>query len=252
MPLIARSCRDERTCWKDALVNDRRSADELRAVAEPAWSKIEMLIEGARSVVQVLDADESRRDVALEAIQVTTGSFLGAVVGHCGALLVDHSWLRVLGAGADGIPGVHEANRLTGVPPPLLVVAWDVLGGRFAVNGGGLAGEPGEVFFWAPDTLDWMGLGFGYGAFIAWALSDQLPTFYSSLRWPGWEAEVSAILADQGLSVFPPPFTAEGRDLSRASRRAIPMAELHVYLADVAQRVQDLPEGASFRLHVKE
>jgi len=230
----------------------RRSADDLRAVAEPAWSKVEALVQAAPTVVRVLNAAESRRDVALEALQVTTASFLGAIVGHCGALLVDHAWLRILGAGAHDVPGVHEANPLTGEPPPLLVVAWDVLGGQFAINGGELAAEPGEVCYWAPDTLDWMGLGNGYGAFITWALSDQLPAFYASLRWPGWEREVTALRDDQGLSIYPPPFTTQGHDLGRSTRAPVAIAELHVYLADAARQLRDIPDGSQFKLDVTE
>ena len=38
---------------------------------------------------------------------VSSGSLLGAMVRECGALLVDHGWLRILGAGAAGLPGVR-------------------------------------------------------------------------------------------------------------------------------------------------
>jgi hypothetical protein len=229
-----------------------RSADVLRAVADEAWPEIETLIEGAPSEVRVLGADLLRRDVALEALQVTTASFLGAIVAECGALVVDHGWLLVLGAGAAGLPGVHEANILTGGPPPVLEVAWDVLGGRFAINGGGLDAAPGEVCYWGPDTLHWTGIGGGHAAFIAWALSDALTEFYSPLRWPGWEREVAALEPDRGLSLFPPPYTAEGHEPGRVSRSAAPITELHALYADIARQVGDAPDGSQFRITITE
>lgn len=82
----------------------------------------------------VLPCDLSRRDLALEALQVSTGSFLGALVGECGALLVDHGWLRVLGAGAAGLPGVHGAHAPGGEPPPFLDVAWDAIASRAPIS----------------------------------------------------------------------------------------------------------------------
>jgi hypothetical protein len=51
-----------------------------------------------------------------------------------------------------------------------LEVAWDVMGGRFAINGGGLDAEVGEVCYWGPDSLDWTGIGGGHFGFVGWAL----------------------------------------------------------------------------------
>jgi hypothetical protein len=50
--------------------------------------------------------------------------------------------------------------------------------------------------------------------------------FYQALRWPGWAAEVAAVPRDHGIHTFPPPWTAEGKDLAAVSRRAIPLSEL--------------------------
>jgi hypothetical protein len=231
---------------------DRRSADELRLVPDPAWPQIEALIAGSPLNVQVLSTDVTRCDVALEALQVTSRSLLGAVVGECAALIVDNGWLRILGAGGDGLPGVHEANRSSEGPPPLLDVAWDVLGGRFAINGGGLDAPPGEVCYWGPDTLDWTPIGGGHTDFIAWALSDAMADFFATLRWPSWEREVADLPLNQGLSLMPPPFTAEGRNLARAGRSAVPLSELHRYYDDMADQLNSLPDGARFHLNVTE
>lgn len=60
-----------------------------------------------------------------------------------GGLLVDHGWFRVLGGGCTQLPDLAAGNDLGppaagAEPPPLLTAAFDVPGGRFAVNGGGL------------------------------------------------------------------------------------------------------------------
>jgi len=237
---------------EDAVVTDRRSADVLRDVADPAWAQIASLIERAPSDVRVLPAELSRRDIALEALQVTSQSFLGALVGECGALLIDHGWLRILGAGAAGLPGVHEANPVSDGPPPLLEVAWDAIGGRFAINGGGLDAAPGAVCYWGPDTLEWQPIGGGHSAFITWVLSDATADFYAPLRWAGWEHEIESLAPDQGLSLWPPPFTAEGRKPDRVSRSAVPMTELHDVYAELAQQLSDNHHSATFTVEVTE
>ena len=52
--------------------------------------------------------------------------------------------MRLLGGGA-GLPDLAAANDLgppgASGPPPWLTVGFDVLGGRFAVSGGGLPGR---------------------------------------------------------------------------------------------------------------
>jgi hypothetical protein len=226
------------------------SADDLRRVPDPAWPQIEALIAKSRHHVQVLPADPTRRDVALEALQVTSRSYLGALVSECGALLIDNGWLRILGAGTRGLPGVHEANELSGGPPPLLDVAWDVLGGRFAINGGGLDAPPGEVCYWGPDVLEWRPIGGGHTALVAWSLSAAITDFYEDLRWPGWERDVKALSPDLGLSLMPPPFTAEGRDFDRVTRAAVPLIELHAFYNEMASEISDVPDGTTFELRV--
>nr|AIA19114.1 Protein of unknown function DUF2625 [uncultured bacterium] len=231
---------------------DRRSADVLRTVSDPAWPHIQALIEASPDHVEVVSTARSRRDAALEALQVTVGSFLGALVGECGALLVDHGWLRILASGANGLPGVHEANVLNGEPPPLLEVAWDVLGGRFAINGGGLDAPTGDICYWGPDTLDWCPIGGGHADLITWALSGGPSDFYAALRWPGWEQEVTVVPVDHGLSLVPPPFTVQGRDVATTHRAAVPTGELHRFYADMSRQLGDTPDGSAFNLTITE
>jgi Protein of unknown function DUF2625 len=236
---------------------DVRSASELATVNEPAWPQLAHLINLAASQVTVLSVDDAAGLSALYRLQVTAGSPLGGIVMHCGGLLVDHGWLRVLAAGANEIPSVAEFNDLADPaertsPPPFLVVAYDVLGGRFAVNGGGLRAELGDVCYFGPDTLQWMRIGGGYGQFLAWALGAGLDDFYKDLRWPSWRNEVEPLSPRQGISVYPFLFAAEGRDLEAASRSAVPMSELFELLEDLAAQADALPEGTAFRVETED
>lgn len=88
--------------------------------------------------------------------------------------------------------------------PGACIVALDVLGGIFALNGGAFPGEMKTIWYFAPDTLDWENLEIGYTDFICWALTKQLGEFYADYRWPGWEHEVKVLTGDQGISFYPP------------------------------------------------
>lgn len=206
---------------------------------------------------EILPVDIERGGRVLFALQVTAASALGALALNCGGLLVDHAWLRLLGGGTADLPDLATANGLgaptSGTSPPgSLVVAYDVLGGVFAIDGGTLEVAPGEVCYRAPDTLRWVSLGAGHGGFVQAALSGALTDFYADLRWPGWEEEVSALNLDQGLSVYPPPFTEQGRDIGSASRRPVAFTELLAFYDDMAIQVAAMEPGAAMDFRIVE
>ncbi|MGW4559531.1 DUF2625 domain-containing protein [Streptomyces sp. NPDC004365] len=219
-----------------------RELSQLIDVEEPAWPELTETLDASPVSVDVLPADSELGEASILQLQVTARSYLGAVLLHCGGLLVDDGWLRVFGSPVDGaahgLPGLARVNQLPETldaawrPEAGLVVAHDVLGGVFVLNGAAPAsidrpGTPGEVVYFAPDSLRWEALGVGHSAWLAWLVSGAHDGFYADLRWPGWKEEVRALNNDQGLSVFPPLWSAEARqDISATSRRAVPMKDL--------------------------
>jgi hypothetical protein len=139
-----------------------------------------------------------------------------------------------------------------GEAPPHVVIAYDILGGTFAVNGGGLPCDMGEVAYFAPDTLTWQGLGQGHSDFVNWALTGNLPAFYASLRWPGWESEAESLPLTCGLAVFPPLFSEEAlADLAATSRAEVPWDEVVGTQAEMAAQLREVRDGSQFRVSVE-
>ncbi len=231
-----------------------RPAGELAEVPDPAWPQWLELVRLAPVPAVVLPVARQAGLEVLFRLQVNARSMMGALALGSGGMLVDHGWVRLLGGGSEGLPDLAAANGLgpPGIsgPPPWLTVGFDVLGGRFAVNGGGLPGEPGEVCYWGPDTLDWTPLGGGYGQFARMVLSSGLAGFYQDLRWPGWQDEVAALAPGQGISVYPFLFTAQSRPVARASRRPVPFAELLGVHAEAERQVSGLPPGSPVRITI--
>jgi hypothetical protein len=226
-----------------------RTLQELLNDDEPAWPMVQQWIKDAKSVVEVLDATEIERARALLATQVTTRSPMGAVVYETGGIFVDHGWLRVLGSGHSRLPrSLPEWNRQcigfgTGTDAGYFLVADDVMGGLFAVNGGGLPGEKGELAYFAPDTLEWMPTRLRYSDFLVWCLSGKLSGYYKDYRWEGWETEVQAVGGDKAYSIAPPPIV-QGEPFPRRSRRPISVKELFDFYQDLSRQMADVPDGA--------
>lgn len=219
-----------------------RPIHELIDVDDPAWPILSEEIAAAVVPVEVLQVEPVRALQALLRLQVTARSVLGGLVLHTGGLRVDHGWLRVLGGGCAGLLDVAEMNRMGelgagGELPGALIVAVDVLGGQFAINGGALPGESGEICFLGTDSLRWQPIGGGHSAFVSWVLRGGLTEFYGDVRWPGWVDEVEDLSLDQGLSLYPPLWSVEGRSNVAGTSRAIcPVAELTaLHLETVAQ-----------------
>ncbi|MCX4821490.1 DUF2625 domain-containing protein [Streptomyces sp. NBC_01142] len=235
-----------------------RELSQLIDAEEPAWPELREALGAGPVPIDVLPPDTELGKASLLQLQVTARSYLGAVVLHCGGLLVDNGWLRVLGSplgGAAGMPSLARVNRLPGAFDPAwqadtgLVVAYDVLGGVFALNGGdpasaGRPGTPGEIVYFAPDSLRWETLGVGHSAWMTWLVSGALDEFYADLRWPGWRDEVRALNSDQAVSIFPPLWSAEARqDMSATSRRAVPIMELLGVARDSCRQFDGVDPG---------
>ncbi len=217
-----------------------RPLPELLSSGDEGWASITAWAAASPRTSLVLPVVPEQRAAALLGLQVTTRSVLGAMAWHTTGVLLDHGWLRLLGGEGSDLPSLLAANstRLDGSgAPPYLVVALDVLGGRFAVNGGGLPADAGEVAYYGPDTLDWLPTGLTHGGFVEWAFTGETDTFYGDLRWDGWAAEVEGVPIDALLSVYPPPFSQEGRDIDAASRRCVPWLELITWLDDAAKQL---------------
>ena len=138
-----------------------RLLTELINTVDPAWPLVREWINTASNTVEVLKTDRARAEKVLLYLQVTTRSPLGAVAFETGGLLVDHGWLRFLGSGDQRLSGnllswnmrgqIPESHLLKGA----YIVAYDAVGGFFALNGGAFSDKLGTVFYFGPDMLKW-------------------------------------------------------------------------------------------------
>lgn len=232
----------------------KRTLHELIDTIDPAWPLIQGWINGARHTVEVLEVNQARAEEVLLALQVTTRSPLGAVAFETGGILIDHGWLRFLGSGHERMHGNLLSWNTKGtlleshLLPNAVVVAHDAVGGFFALNGGAFPGKAGIVFYFAPDTFQWESTNLSYSQFLSWAIGGDIALFYKSVRWPGWEQELSALSGDQGISVYPFLWADREIPVEQRSRRVVPIDELWRLHLDLAQQLKDSSEGTSIQV----
>jgi len=199
-----------------------RSIAELINHDDPAFPLVREWVEAAVRPAEILPPSDARED-ALYQTQVTTRSPMGAIVYETGGLLIDGGWLRVLGSGharlTRTLPG-WNVGRSDG----FLLVADDAIGGFFAINGGALGDDVKNLYYFAPDSLEWEPLGIGYSDFLRWSFSDRLDQFYEWIRWPSWKDDVRTLHGDRCYAFYPFLFTKEGKGGS-GQRSEVPVEE---------------------------
>lgn len=222
-----------------------RTARELMSVSDPAWPLITEWTGKAGSHVEVLPVFLEQGAQELVSLQVTARSVMGGLALHCGGLLVQHGWMRILGCGHARCEfSLTNLTRALGwarenTPPVAVAVGIDVLGGVFAVNGGLLGDDSlGQVHYFDPSVLRWTALELGHAEWVhAMLQSPLVDAFYQDLRWPGWQAECASLPANSGFSIFPFLWSKESRPIESTSRRSVPLAELIHMGFDLARQL---------------
>jgi hypothetical protein len=102
------------------------------------WAK------NSKNKVELLLVEKTKACETLYNLQVTTRSPLGAITYFTGVILIDNGWIRILGSGSEKLKRTivswnkGKTFSQIGEQPKYLLVADDVLGGLFAINGGAL------------------------------------------------------------------------------------------------------------------
>lgn len=216
------------------ILGDEKTMKQLEKLIDKkdeTWHLIQEWAKKSGHVNEILPANPDNAQRVLLKLQVSTKSTLGTVVYKTGGILIDNRWLRILGSGHEmflrdivswnEIGDSGSSSRLKGC----LLIADDILGGFFAINGGAFQGEKGNVFYFAPDTLEWEDLEMGYTDFIHWALVGDVSKFYESFRWREWKKEVINANCEQGILIYP-FLWAEGPELINRARKPVPIDEL--------------------------
>ncbi|MNJ47395.1 hypothetical protein D3C77_425530 [compost metagenome] len=206
-----------------------RAVEQLIDAEHDAWVECKSLLSEGSNELTILDIPTTLGEQTLYNIQVTTRSYLGAIAYKTGGILVDYGWIKLLGSAHPKVygdltswNGLSEAATLP-VIEGIFMIAYDVSGGFFALNGGRLE-EANTVFYFAPDCLEWEDTELSYSEFIQWLAEGDLGLFYETCRFDGWKEVVLGLEPEQVLSYYPPLWTKEGSG-STSDKRTISIAE---------------------------
>lgn len=208
-----------------------RPLNELINNKEPGWALVKEWIDSAKNKVEILPVDTLKAKDALQKTQVTTRSPMGAIVFMTGGILIDNGWIRILGSGSNRLnrtlPDWNKGKAFDdfGQQPGFYLIADDVVGGFFILNGGSLGKDLGKVYYFAPDNLKYEPLDLSYSDFLNFCFSGNLSEFYRDYRWIDWEKETAIMDGTKAFNFYPPLWTKEGKDINKISRKQVPVEE---------------------------
>lgn len=226
-------------------ISAMKRIDELIYKEESAWIKILEWIEQAKNDVEVLPNSRINGEKALLKLQITNKSTMGAIALECGGILVDNGWLRILGSGSDNISGsILSWNNVDGtqINFPLkdaMIIAYDIIGGFYAIDAREVVSSTRNVFYFAPDTLEWEDIEMKYTDFIYWTLYGDLNLYYKTFRWANWKSDIEKLSGNQGISIFPYLWTKEAEDIEKCSKRVVPIKELWGIQNEFARQIKE-------------
>ncbi|MDN3580679.1 DUF2625 domain-containing protein [Mucilaginibacter flavus] len=211
---------------------------KLRPIAEltadtSAWPLLLQDIKSAKNKVEILPASNGKE--ALYQTQVSTHSYMGAVIYFTGGILVDNGWIRILGSGSKklqrSLPDWNKGKSFNqlGEQPSFLLIADDADGGFFAINGGKFGDDMGKVYYLAPERLKWEALHISYSEFLNFCWYGDMKQFYDGLRWTHWQDDLSKLKADEVFTFYPYLWTAEGKDINKVTRNVTPIQEAYIF-----------------------
>ena len=220
-----------------------KSLKELTDTSDTGWEVVRELLPKATNKVEILRRDSARANQAVYQSQLAVQTTLGAVEYMTGGIMIDGGWIRIIGSGSPRLPrSLAEWNKGKtvsgyGHAAGFYLVADDVLGGFFALNWGGLGiKDRGKVFYLAPDDLQWESTGNDYGEFLQFCFTGDLGQFYKGLRWRNWHQQVDTLSGDRAFHIMPPPWSAEGKDIEKDVRNAVPVGEIYFYTLDLQRQ----------------
>lgn len=222
---------------------NKKSLSELTDTSEPAWIFVEEWIKNADVKVVVLPKDNTRADREIETAQITTHSPMGAVIYETGGIIIEDGIIRILGSGNSKLNrGMMEWNRdksfINSETPKFLLIADDVFGGFFAINGGLFSPDYlGKVFYLAPDTLKWENLDLSYSDFLLFCFSKEINEFYSDFKWKTFDKDFAKNDFDKSFSFYPYLFTEEGKEINKVIKKLVPISELWIVYNDIQNQL---------------
>lgn len=212
-----------------------KTIDELIDKNDPAVNLLHDWQKQSDRKIEILSPSDERDSILLS-LQMTTHSLLGSIAYDTGGVIIDDGLIRILGSGHENFNrNLSSWNR--GKSNGFYLIADDVIGGFFAINGGALGDDLGNIYYFAPDSLDWEGFDVTYSEFINWAFLGNITGFYDWILSENDKNAIADLKYDECFSYFPMLCLSDNGQ--KRDKMAVPIEEIwSMHMRDNAELIQ--------------
>lgn len=193
------------------------------------WNDLKNMFQDSKKDIRIYEGNYTIGNIETEKNGINSNSVLGVIISFTSGICIDN-WIRIVGQQCDNRNGISyynsiEMNQMHLELSDMLLVAYDVIGGVFAINRGKFAEGAKKVWYFAPDTLEWECLEMSYSEFIAWVAQGDTDEFYNSMRWNQWQEDCKNIDFDKSFLIYPFLWSREC-EINHATKKVVPFSEL--------------------------
>lgn len=202
------------------------------------WDKALNLINKSNKEVYVFDGEKNVGIKETEILGLDKESFLSAVILYTSGICIDN-WVRIIGQNSFDRRGIVLYNKDSSdkeLMEKLLIVGQDIVGGIFAINNGKFKEGINQIWYFAPDTLEWECLDMDYNELLTWVLSENIDKFYANMRWDNWREDCRLVGFDEVILIYPFLWSREC-DLRTISKKTVAFEELSSLNFDLAKKI---------------
>lgn len=192
------------------------------------WNELLNMINSSKFEIRQIEGEQAVGDKIVKELSLNENTTLATIIYGTAGLTINKC-IRILGQGNAELQSICEINDIIdGVPTKIkgfLIVATDIFGGIYAMNVEEIDGSIGQIFYFAPDTLEWDPLDMKYSQFLYWAVNGNTDEFYETMKWSDWEKYADLTNFNQGILIYPFLWSKE-IVIETASKKIVPFVEL--------------------------
>ncbi|SFV04438.1 DUF2625 family protein [Butyrivibrio sp. INlla21] len=201
------------------------------------WHEVKAYIEKSNRNIILFEGEEQVGREQCLTLNIPEKTLLYEIVCNSSGIIIDN-WIRIMGQ-TNSNNGIEYYNKIIEDSQEiagLFIVASDILGGLFAININRFEDGKNNIWYFAPDTLEWENLAMKYSDFISWALQGNIDDFYEAMRWDNWNSIAEDVSVDQGILVYPFLWAKEC-DVEKAEKKVVPFNEIIALNFDYKKRL---------------
>ncbi|MDE6182009.1 MAG: DUF2625 domain-containing protein [Eubacteriales bacterium] len=122
-------------------------------------------------------------------------------------------------------------------PGNKLIVAVDIFGGIYAISNNDFIGDSEDIWYFAPDSLEWEDLEIDYTQLINWAGSKDMLDFYKSFMFKNINQLIKELDINEGILIYP-FLWAEQCNIETAEKKIVSIKELIKINADYEKQLK--------------